>query len=186
MVYPNQSRYSDHFTKYLWSIAYPEYYSKDTVLLRPSDVNNRIWYIRSGLAKIFHFSEDHRMNKRPVIDCFLADGDFICAVDSFFGKEPNRHYVQLLADSSLSVITYAQLEATRKLFPETTQFEREIILGFKQRSDFRSYLLSLPAQLRDETFSRLFDTSRLQQQDIVSYLNVSRSHYSRTRSARSS
>jgi|GEM_PF-6029900 len=183
-LYPDLSRISGHFKNYLKSIAHYEHYLKNKTLLSPSEPGHKMWYIKRGAAKIYHYTIDDHLDQKENVTCLLKEGDIICRVDTFFGRERSSEYVELLEDADLYVITEVQLDECFKLFPEAHALAREIIMGYKKRSDLRAHLLSIDAALRYKEFSKLFHMGRFSVSDITSYLNLSRSHFSRIRKRR--
>ncbi|MCU1483187.1 MAG: Crp/Fnr family transcriptional regulator [Subtercola sp.] len=187
MFYPDTTRFSDGFLNHLKQIAHLEHYPKGKNILTPGEPNNKSWYIKKGIAKIYHYIYEHdKKNKdiiieREIITCFLQEQDTLNIVDSFFGREMGKYYIEPIEDCTVYAITKDQFEECYRLFPEVQEVAREIILGYKQKSDLRANLLSLKAEERFVAFSKTFNTSRLSIADLVAYLHVSRTHLGRIR-----
>lgn len=181
MLYPDPSRFSDEFRKHLKDIASLEHYQKGKTLLSPSEPNNKSWYIQKGIAKIYYYVFDEKHNKKQIITCFLTECDTLNCVDSFFRRETNHYYIELIEDSSLYVVTKTQFEECYDLFPEAHEVAKDIILGYKKKNDLRTKLLCLDASQRYYEFNKIFNTSRLSVGDLSAYLHVSRTHLNRIR-----
>lgn len=187
MLYPDTSRFSNDFRNYLKEIAHLEHYPKGHKILTPGEMCNKSWYIKKGVAKMYYYvwvpdkKNDKIMVEREVITCFLKEKDTLNCVDSFFGREPAKFYIAPIEDCTLYTITKENFDKCYEHFPEMEQVARDIILGYKQRSDLKVKILSLNAEARFDEFHSNFDTKRLSISDLVSYLHVSRSHLSRVR-----
>jgi len=187
MLYPDPSLFSDGFRKHLREIAHLEHYPKGHKILTPGEMCNKTWFIQKGMVKLYYYVwGPDKINRnlkveREVITCFLNERDTLNCVDSFFGREPAQFYIAPVVDCTLYAITKDNFDKCYELFPETNQVAREIILGYKQKSDLKVKILSLNAEERFAEFHANFDTKRLSIGDLASYLHVSRSHLARIR-----
>ncbi|RKR82871.1 CRP-like cAMP-binding protein [Mucilaginibacter gracilis] len=187
MLYPDPSRFSNDFRNYLKEIAHLEHYPRNHKILTPGEMSNKSWFIKKGMAKIYYYvwvpdkkNKDIKVEKEVII-CFLKEKDTLNCVDSFFGREPAQYYISPIEPCTLYAVTKENFDRCYTVFPEIGQVAREIILGYKQKSDLKVKILSLNAEERFAEFHQSFDTSRISTADLAAYLHVSRSHLARVR-----
>jgi CRP/FNR family transcriptional regulator, anaerobic regulatory protein len=90
-----------------------ESYPRKYWLLQPGQVSDRLYFIERGVVRGYYLKEG-----REVTSWFMREGDFIISIASFYTRQPAHEYVELLTDSALWSISYAQLQQLYRDFPE--------------------------------------------------------------------
>ena len=156
-----------------------KHYPKGHLLFREGQVCQYMYFMASGLARIFHCKDD-----KEVIDWLATSGNPFTAIDSFYSRQPSRYNIEILENSELYAFLYEDLE---ELYRQFHAFERigrlitqEQFLILQERVDMIQFQ---NAQQRYETFLKRFPNlqNRLQLTHIASYLGISLETLSRIR-----
>jgi CRP-like cAMP-binding protein len=161
---------SDEIRARLVSILKKETLKKKTFLLREGAICNHIYFIQSGLVRIYYLKDGVE-----ICSGLLKEGGIIISVKSFFERESSNEFIQTLEDSTVEYISYEELEAMYRDFPEFNIIGRKLITSYYVMSEERNYLLrKLTAQEKFQYFQSRFDSlvSRVPRKDIASYLGI--------------
>ena len=96
-------------------------YSKKHFLLLPEQMSDKLYYVESGLLRVFYRTDtdtDTDTDTREVTSWFGCEGTFVASIQSFLHKKPSNEWIELLEDSKLWVIKQADLEVLFVEFPE--------------------------------------------------------------------
>jgi CRP-like cAMP-binding protein len=155
------------------------HYPKGHLLFHQGQVCHYMYFMASGLARIFHRKDD-----KEVIDWLATSGNPFTAIDSFYSRQPSRYTIEILEDSEIYAFLYDDLE---ELYRQFHAFERigrlitmEQFLILQERVDMIQFQ---NAQQRYETFLKRFPNlqNKLQLTHIASYLGISLETLSRIR-----
>lgn len=144
MLYPDLNQFSDEFKKYLKEIAIVEQYKRGQVIFSPGSAEYKAWFIKKGIAKIFFYNQDGKQ----IVTCFLKEREILTCVESFFGNHHTNFYIEVLEDCVLYSMSSQQFQTCYPLFEESYKAVKDIIIGYKVKSDQRANLLILPAKER--------------------------------------
>lgn len=78
---------------------------RGTHLLKIGGVSHYMYFIKRGVARVHY-----EINGMDVTDYFAIDGQFIGGVESLFTGKPSKKGIQLLEDSEVQRINYAEFE----------------------------------------------------------------------------
>ncbi|RAK00139.1 CRP-like cAMP-binding protein [Larkinella arboricola] len=84
-------------------------YAKGDYLLREGDVCNYIFFINSGLAKIWSYRED-----KEFVHCFFAEDILFSVFDSFHSRTPSKFIITALENTSATLIHFDTMESLSK------------------------------------------------------------------------
>jgi len=75
-------------------------FTKGTILVKEGQYSDKLYYIIKGAAKAYYLKDG-----KNIADWFAFENDFICALISYFTLAPSAHYIELLEDSELMMIS---------------------------------------------------------------------------------
>lgn len=103
-----QDRYcllSEPATQALASHLSYQSYAKDTLIVEAGQYSDKLFFIYRGAVRAFYLKDG-----KDITDWFAFEGNFICAINSFFMDIPSPHSIEILEDSEVFIITRAQIE----------------------------------------------------------------------------
>ena len=167
---------SQGFIKQLLDVLTPERYKSHQIIQSEGQTENRVWYLRSGLARSYIYDlqgQQHTLR-------FWYEEEVIFSYAGFL-KEPSKEYIELLMESVLYSCTYEKLELLMRDYPETTQIAAVINRRFLLKEYERNQLLTLKTRERYKVFKKqhsvVFTITPLWV--IASYLHMGRENLSR-------
>ncbi|PSR51896.1 cyclic nucleotide-binding protein [Adhaeribacter arboris] len=96
---------------------------KNTILLDVGAVSRHLYFIQTGLARVFYFHE-----AEDVTDYFAIDNQFIGGVESLFTGMPSKKGIHVLEDSIIYSILYADLEELCRKYHEMERAGRMLAI----------------------------------------------------------
>ncbi len=97
---------------------------KNFLLQKEGEICNRTFYVEKGLVRWYYINRDGK----NITDSFGVENSFVTAFDSFFQRRPSRYFIETLEDSTITSITYDDLEETFEKFPEVQKLSRLILI----------------------------------------------------------
>lgn len=158
---------------------------KGRVLLSDSEVCDKLWYLKSGLVRGYHFVSDGHGDFRDVTDWFAGEHEFFHAAGSFLNQLPSRECIETLEPSTLIYITRADLYELYANHPQACCIGRIIAERLLlAHQDLLRDMRTLSASEKLESFRgrsrELFN--RVPQKYIASYLGISENYVSKLKS----
>ena len=92
---------------------------KGTLLLNEGQVAHRIFLLIRGAARTFYYFEG-----KDVTSWIYREGQLLTAWGSFISRIPSHEHLELLEDSSLSSISYVELQQLYAQYPKMQAFGR--------------------------------------------------------------
>jgi CRP-like cAMP-binding protein len=169
---------SEELTDRLNILLKKDTYKKKSYLLRVGQTSHKIYFIEKGLVRVFY-----QKDGIEICSGLLSEGGVLISVKSFFDRVPSTEFIQALEDITVAYISYDELEALYRDFPEFNVIGRKLITAYYVKSEERNYLLRRQTAAEkvkyfEEHFSHLL--SRVPRKDIASYLGVTLETLSRT------
>jgi len=157
-----------------------ETFERKKLLLSPGETARRVYFIRSGFLRAY-FIDD---SGNECTTWFTGKGDLMISVHSFFTQQPANEYIEVLQDCKLQSLTWLELNAYYADFREANLLGRLITQRYFILSEERAILLRTRSpEHRYDLLLRNHPEIEQQttQQNIASYLGISRETLSRIR-----
>ena len=152
------------------------------VLLRPGQVAQRLYFAECGLVRGYALHAGQEISS-----WFMAEGDFVISIVSFFTQQPSTEYLELLEPSTLHAISYQHLQELYRTFPEFNYVGRVLTERYYVQSEQRAHQLrTLPAKERYARLAADFPglLQRVPLKHLASHLGISAETLSRLRAHR--
>lgn len=153
-----------------------EQYKAHQVLYATGQMDTRIAYIETGLARNYYFDSDGKEHTTR----FWDEGQIIFSHEGFRIK-PSIEYLEFLEAATLLTLTYTQLFEVLSHLEETGPIVNLIDQEFRETDMMRNRLLTMPAEDRYKQYRHLNPQifRRVPLRFIASYLNLTREGLSR-------
>lgn len=166
---------SPELRSYLMSFLISMEFRKKAIILKSGQIANRIYFIEKGLVR----SVRHEKGKERTA-WFMAEGDIIISVQSFFKQTPSRETIEALEDCVCHSITRGQLYDAYTKFPEFNLHRAVILEKYYQESEARTHIKEMSAK---DKFEHLMQTQpelvrRVQDKMLASFLGITPETYS--------
>jgi len=112
-------------------------YPKKFLLLTEGRISRHIYFIAKGAARAYFMDHEGRENTT----WFMAKGDLMISVYSFYTQQPAAENIELLEDSILLSMTWDQLQIIYAEFPEYNFHGRLVTEKYYILSEERAILL---------------------------------------------
>jgi CRP-like cAMP-binding protein len=157
----------------------PSLLKKGDYFVQQGQVCHQVGFIQTGLVRYFVNQDGDEK-----IYSFGLENDFVCDYESFLSQQPCRRGIQAIEDSTLYVISYANLQ---RLFAELTYGERFGRVVIEQIFvQTMGQLVSLYTDSQEARYQAFLDeypslATRITQYHIASYVGVKPQSLSRIR-----
>jgi CRP/FNR family transcriptional regulator, anaerobic regulatory protein len=159
---------------------------RKTHLLRPGQVNDRLYYIHKGLLRCYYLkqNEDGEGPDIEVSTWFMRERDTCVSILSYYLQQPSFEYIEAMEHCELFSIGFTELEAI---------YQRSFSFNFIGRVLTAKYLVDWAKQLgnirmlkSEERYAALCRVDpdlvqRVPQKYLASFLGISESTISRAR-----
>lgn len=161
---------SDELKQHLAGILKVREFPKKAYLLKAGHISKNICFIGKGLLRCFYIKDNHEVSS-----WFMKEGDVIVSVESFFAQKESYESIQALEDTLVFYITYAELQAIYRRYPEFNFIGRVLLEKYYMLSEQRLY--SLRMQRSQERYDYLFQHHpdlllRVPAKHLASYLGI--------------
>ena len=154
-------------------------YKRGEYFLEEGKVCNKVGFVEQGIMRYYINDEGEEKNYD-----FAQEGQFICDMESFAPQIPSRKTIQALEDSTVSVISYDDLQEFYSKLRYGDRFGRLIIeqVFVKTLQDLNSFYTETPEARYKKFLERHYDIEqRISQYHVASYLGVKPQSLSRIR-----
>ena len=153
-------------------------FSKGDIILNRGRVCSHIYFLETGLIRIYHWKND-----KEVTTWFLKEGDLFISVHSFFQQRPSAEFIVAMEDCACWGITFEELEETCKLFPEFNWHEKMIFRTYYSRKEIWDYEMPEKPQERYDLLMRVAPelVQRVPAKILATYLDMSERAFTRAR-----
>jgi CRP/FNR family transcriptional regulator, anaerobic regulatory protein len=171
---------SPEATAYISEKMYRQILPKNTLLHNADEVCEKVYFLEKGLVRWFYYNEDGK----DVTDSFALENNFVTAFDSFAQRQPSRYSIELLEESIVHSMTYAEIEIELESFPETQRLTNLILVQILEQMLEKNAALQFKNARERYRFMSEKQTQVLQRVSlghIASYLGITQETLSRIR-----
>lgn len=157
-----------------------DYLPKHYILHKEGEICEKVYFIEEGLVRWYYYNE----NGKDITDSFGLENSFITAFDSFFQRRPSRYFIELLEDSTVYSMTFADLEDSFSKFPEVERVGRLILIQILEQTLEKNAALQFNnARQRYHFITEKYPDllQRVSLGHIASYLGITQETLSRIR-----
>jgi len=155
-------------------------FSKGEFLLKSGQVSQYLYFVKSGIGKVYYLKEDGK----EIIDWISDEGNLLTSVSSFLTQSPSLHYVKLIEDSELIGIAYKDLDELFSKYHEMERLGRKLtIIALVQLQNRINSMQFETAKKRYEKFLIQYPNciNRIPLGDLASFLGMTQVTLSRVR-----
>jgi CRP-like cAMP-binding protein len=170
---------SDGLKEHLIKVIQFRRLNKREWLLTPGETARHLYFIGRGLVRCYYMKDGDEVSS-----WFMAEGDFMTDVLSFFSQQPSLVYIQALEDCELYGIAYEDIQFLYKTFLEFNFIGRVVTEKYYMQSEERLY--SIRRRTARERYNYLVERwpwllQRVPQKYLASYLDIGLRTMSRSR-----
>lgn len=161
----------------LATLPFSKKIKKGDHILNAGDINKHIFYVQSGLFRVYLLNDDKEVNT-----WFVQEGEFITSLKSFHKEIPTNEYIQALEDSVVLTIrkdiAFMVLKNNHKfaLFAIDELFDN--LCEYSDQCDMLRYMTSEKRYLfLKEKKPKILN--RLSQKHLASYIGVDSTYLSK-------
>lgn len=179
-IYPLEKE----LTEDLQAILRYEQIRRSAYLLRPGQVNDRLYYVHKGLLRCFYIKESEEGADREVSTWFMQEKDICVSILSFYGRRPGFEYIQAMEPCEVFSIAYDQLDGLYRKYFSLNYIGR--VLTVKYLCEWSQQLQNI-RQLRAEEWYEALKRDfpdllqRVAHKYLASFLDINESTISRLR-----
>ncbi len=152
---------------------------KGETLVKEGQHSDKAYFVVSGSARAYYLNEG-----KDITDWFAFEKDFICAINSFFQNVPSPHFIEVLEETILLVISKDNL---LKLSDKYHDFERLTNrVATKTMLKLQARIVSMQFQSAEQKYQNILSaypniTQRVPLTHIASYIGITLETLSRIR-----
>ncbi len=161
------------FAQFLFS----KKYKRKEFLLKVGEVNDRIFYVKKGLLRVFMIHEGKEINT-----WFVKENEFISSVTSYYNGIPSEEFIQALEDCEIVSFKKSTYEMVLKHNHKLALFAiKQLYIKLCEYSDQCQYLRILSADKKYEFLKNKKPEvlERLSQKHIASFLGIETTYLSK-------
>lgn len=165
---PKESDFSfiQKFAQFLFS----KKYKKKEFLLRAGEINDRIFYVKKGLLRVYMVYEEKEINT-----WFVKENEFISSVNSYYNETPSEEFIQALEDSEIISFKKSTYSMVLKHNHKLALFAiKQLYIKLCEYSDQCQYLRILSAEKKYEFLKKKNPEvlERVSQKHVASFLGI--------------
>jgi CRP/FNR family transcriptional regulator, anaerobic regulatory protein len=167
---------------WLFKLVFAQKVKKGEFILHEGEVCNRLYYIESGLIRIFRTQES-----KEISTWFAKEGDFISTVNSFHWGVPSLESFEALEDCVIYSITKKQYHF---LVEQSSSFAlfamNELFNNLCEYQNQCEFLRTLSAPERVKLIEKKYPyfLTRVKNKDLSTFLNIEQTYLSKLLNAK--
>lgn len=145
-------------------------YKKREILLKAGEVNDRIFFVKKGLLRVYTIHEEKEINT-----WFVKENEFISSVNSYYNEIPSEEYIQALEDCEIISFKKSTYTMVLKHNHKLALFAiKQLYIKLCEYSDQCQYLRILSAEKKYEFLKKKNPEvlERVSQKHIASFLGI--------------
>jgi CRP-like cAMP-binding protein len=112
--HPEKRAFSNELKAFLGTALHELSYRKKYQLLNENQVPSYAWYLVKGTARVHYYDQ---YSQQEVTSWFWFKGELVISLNSFFRQHPSGENINLLEDSTLLRISFADMETMNRQYP---------------------------------------------------------------------
>ena len=165
---PKESDFSfiQKFAQFLLS----KKYKKKEFLLSAGEINDRIFYVKKGLLRVYMVHEEKEINT-----WFVKENEFISSVHSYYNETPSEEYIQAIEDCEIISFKKSTYTMVLKHNHELALFAiKQLYIKLCEYSEQCQYLRILSAEKKYEFLKKKNPEvlERVSQKHVASFLGI--------------
>lgn len=156
--------------------------AKNEILLKKNRVSKELFWVKKGILRGYIEKNDNISTT-----WFAIEGDMMTSVTSFILQKPTKECIEVIEDSELYIISYANLQKLYKMSFEMNVIGRLLIEKYYINLEERAFLLqNATAKERYDAFMERYSTLLLKIPLglVASFIGITQSSLSRIRKIR--
>lgn len=175
------AKLSEACTKDVLANAHQETFSKGVLLQESGKVCTRLFFIDSGLVRMFFYDADGK----DITYQFYGEGTFTSILNSYASGTPSLYNIETLEECTIYSIYFTDFARLREKHPELEKVHSQVLLQILVQYDHRATALQFMSA--EERYLDLLKTqpsiiNRANLGQIASYLGINQATLSRIRS----
>ncbi len=152
---------------------------KGEVLVKEGQISDKAYFIVDGSTRAYYLKDG-----KDITDWFAFENDFICAINSFFQNIPSPHYIEVLEETTLLVISKDDI---MKLSDKYHDYERLTNrVATKTMLKLQARIVSMQFQTAEQKYQNILlaypnITQRVSLTHLASYIGITLETLSRIR-----
>jgi CRP/FNR family transcriptional regulator, anaerobic regulatory protein len=181
---PAKESLSAKLKDFLSRVVKERTYRKNHLLLNEHDVPLYAWYIVNGSARVYFYDQK---SGREITSWFWYQDELMLSLRSFFRQKESGECIELLEESTLLLLSAADIEIMTNQFAEYRFFERALMEDYQSRiSDHHHDMVRKDSRFKFnklmEAHKEIFNLAYLK--DIACFLNIHPATLSHLRSGK--
>lgn len=162
------------------------HFKKGTLLLKRGEINNKIWFVQSGLLR--GYSTILEVEKEiDITYWFRFEGEFAVSISSFYEQEVSTEDIEAYEDTDVGYISWQQLEELYETYLPFNYVGRKLLTQYYIESDRQHR--GLKKTSAEQRFDWLLANkpnllNRVADKHIASFLGLDASTFSRVKALR--
>lgn len=157
--------------------------SRGQYLFRQGEMCHHIFYVEKGLARVFYYTE----RGKEITAWFFAENSFLTSHDSFYQHTPARTNCELLEDSVIYTLSYAEMESMLTEKHDMAIFAFHAVYELAKK--LLEYINGIKFQAAEDRYNALMQNypnifQRAKLGHIASFLGITQETLSRIRTGK--
>jgi len=153
------------------------YHSHRVLLLTAGNISDHLYFVEKGVVRGYIYDQKNKEKTIWIWD----ENSIVTDVNSFIHRIPSEIYIEAMPETTLTTLSYHQLENVFICFPFLRPFLSTIAAQHARYSNKRFYDLGLSAWERLEEVRRAYPKleQKIPKEIIASFLGITPQHLSR-------
>lgn len=180
--FKKQVDFSPEFEKKVTKLITIEKVSKGSIIRDIDTLSKKIFFIESGLARIFYYKED-----KDITFLFLTENTFSLPLDSIYYNSVCRYGIEALENTTICSFNYTDLDMILEVSPKLERIYRMEVIKYLKIFSEKLYLIQF--QSAQERYNSLLQNYpdillRAPLGHIASYMGITQETLSRIRAGK--
>ncbi|BDS11449.1 Crp/Fnr family transcriptional regulator [Aureispira anguillae] len=155
-------------------------FKKGEILVKEGQFSDKAYFIISGSARAYYLLS----NGKDITDWFAFENDFICAINSFFQDIPSPHFIEVLEETKLLIISRNSIMGLSNKYHDFERLTNRV--ATKTMLKLQARIVAMQFQSARQKYQNLLlaypdITQRVALTHIASYIGITLETLSRIR-----